>query len=227
MTYKILFIDEQKEAHREFSKGFLDHNKDRFTGMSAYPLATVAEMIDFIFKENPDAVLTDYSLNEYKTGIDYEVLYNGGDLEKEMHERRSGFPFFITTGLGDDAAMSGADVKLIYEKIGSFREGQKDNNKQPLDRQHLTFSDKLFHEIKSYKKYLDDISNEFDSLHDKRNSNKTGLSLAEEKRLIELDGILENLIDKKSKIPSDLKMTTNDHKLEELISLAKKIVGEK
>lgn len=223
MTYHILFIDEQKTSHREFKKEFLDNNKDIFTGSYILPESSLEHMIEVIFKINPDAILTDYSLNEYKTDLNYEIEYNGGDLVNEIHTRYQDFPVFITTSLGDDAAREGADVKIIYEKLGSFRDG---NNETKRDEQHLTFSGKLFYEIKAYKQNLESWSNEFDALLEKRNSNNDGLSHKEEIRLIELDSILENVLDKKSKVPDDLKESSNAHKLEELISLTKSILGK-
>jgi len=225
MTYRILFIDEEKSAHGKFNRDFLKNNKDRFTGLCIFPEASLEDMIDVIFKLNPDAVLTDYSLNDYKTDIKYEVEYDGGDLAKEVHARRQEFPMFITTSLGDDAANGGADVKIIYEKYGSFNEGQRENNGAYADKQHLSFADKLFHEIKAYKKLLEDSSNEFDSLLAKRSLSEDGLSQSEEVRLIELDGILERLIDRKSKIPDDFKGTSNAKKIETLISLAQRIIA--
>ncbi|MGB4811327.1 MAG: hypothetical protein WBP13_02440 [Methylophilaceae bacterium] len=226
MTYSILFIDEQKSAHREFKREFLDNNKDNFTGSYILPEASLDQMIEVIYKINPDAILTDFSLNEYKTDLKYEVQYDGGDLANEIHARRQGFPVFITTSLGDDAAKEGADVKIIYEKYGSFKDGKNDRNETRSDTQHLTFSNKLYYEIKAYKQFLDDSSSEFDSLLEKRSSSPSGLKLEEEERLIQLDGILEGLMDNQSKIPEDLKTTSNAQKLEELLSLAKKIVSE-
>jgi len=204
----------------------LNNNKERFQGEYIYPEGNLSDMLDVIYDKTPDAVLTDFSLNEYKTDFQYEVEYDGGDLAKEIHSRRPGFPVFITTSLGDDAANGGADVKIIYEKYGSFNESNIDRNAPALDKQHLTFSDKLFHEIKAYKKFLAETSEEFDNLLSKRQSAEEGLSLHEERRLIELDGILEGLIDRKSSMPDDLKVPSNVRKLDELLKLAKRILGD-
>lgn len=224
MNYQILFIDEEKSAHGKFKRNFLDNNRERFSGSSVFPSPSLEAMMAVIFEKNPDAVLTDFSLNEYKTDFNYEVEYDGKDLSNEIHARRQGFPVFITTSLGDDAARGGADVKIIHEKYGSFNDGQKENSGASADKQHLTFADKLFHEIKAYKQFLEDSSNEFDSLLNKRNSSEGGLGLSEEERLIELDGILEDLIDRKSKIPEDLKIPSNASRLEAILTLANNIL---
>lgn len=224
MTYQILFIDEQKEAHRSFKKNFLDNHKEKFTGSYIFPEATLEDMIEVIVKMNPDAVLTDYSLNDYKTDIEYEVQYDGGDLAAEIQKRRQGFPVFITTSLGDDAAKDGADAKIIFEKYRSFNDTESKINSS--GDQHLTFADRLHHEIRAYRKFLEEASSEFDDLLAKQNSTEAGLTAKEEERLVELDGILESLIDGKSRIPDTLKEPSNIQKLNELLSLAQKILSK-
>ena len=224
MTYKILFIDEQREAHRSFKTNFLDNHKDKFTGSYIYPEPTLEDMIEVIIKESPDAVLTDYSLNDYKTDIKHEVQYNGGHLAIAIHEMRQGFPIFITTSLGDDAARDGADVKIIYEKYGSFTDTGSEKNQS--GDQHLTFADRLYHEIRAYKNFLEYAVKNFDDLLDKRNSSGAGLTAQEEEKLIELDGIIENLIDKRSSIPDTIKEPSNVQRLNDLLSLAQKILSK-
>ena len=226
MTYNILFIDEEKTAHRSFKKDFLDKNKERFSGSSIYPPQTLEEMIEKIFEIRPDVVLTDFSLNDKKTDLpsNYIVEYNGGDIAKELLSRRKNFPIFIATSLGDDAAREGYDVKLIYEKYGSFKESQSEN-KSPPDTQHLTFSDKIYYEVRSYKQFIENTCTEFDALLEKRQL--ANLSLSEEERLSELDEILEASIDMKSKLPDGLRTTSNIQRLNKLISLAEEILKVK
>lgn len=227
MVFNIVFIDEEKVAHRSFKRNFLDKNKDRFTGAYTVPLPTLDEMIQEIFERNPDAILTDFSLNEKKGDLPtpYSVEYNGGELAEEVRRRRKNFPVFIATSLGDDAARGGYDVKLIHEKYGSFQESAALGSESSPDNQHLTFADRVFYEIKSYKQFLDQCSNEFDELFAKRSAES--LNLAEEERLIELDGILEASIDQKSKLPEDLKIPSNIARLEKLLSLAEQILADK
>lgn len=226
MVYKILFIDEEKQAHRSFKKDFLDKNKDRFSGFFDYPLPTLDEMMEKIYEINPDVLLTDFSLNDFKNDLPspYTVEYNGGDIAREMLSRRRNFPVFIATSLGDDAAKEGYDVKLIYEKYGSFRENSTEDQ-SPLDAQHLSFADKIYYEALSYKQSLERISFEFDSLLQKRNS--SSLSLAEEEQLLELDEILEASIDSRSKLPDELRKTSNIRRLDRLLVMAEQIINIK
>lgn len=226
MTYRILFIDEEKMAHRSFKKDFLDKNKERFSGEYIFPKATLEEMVQKIYEINPDVVLTDFSLNDKKDDLPekYTVEYNGGELARELLSRRKGFPIFIATSLGDEAARGGFDVKLIYEKYGSFKETQKEDQ-GASDIQHLTFADKIFYDVQAHKRSLENVSMEFDILIQKRQSKE--LSLADETRIIELDSILESYIDMKSKIPDEMRVTSNIKRLDNLILRAEQILAIK
>lgn len=223
MIYTILFVDEEKNAHRSFKRDFLDKNKERFSGISVFPKPTLDEMMDRILEANPDVVLTDFSLNDYKRDLPspYTVEYNGGDIARELVSRRKNFPVYIATSLGDDAAKGGYDVKLIHQKYRSFKENKIDDE-SPQDIQHLTFSDRVYYEVQAYKKFLEDASIEFDRLMEKRQAE--GLKIAEEERLIELDGILESYIDTRAKMPDDLRATSNIQRLDDLISKAEEIL---
>lgn len=220
MTYNILFIDEQKEAHRAFVTQFLKFNKERFTGSFVYPKETLDEMIDLIFnEEKPDAILTDYSLNDHRSAdVNYDVQYSGADLVDKVQSRRAGFPIFITTSFGNAAVQQGADAKLIFNKRRFADKDASDNS----DDKDLTFAERLFYEIRGYKKHLDDWSSEFDLLFDKKSKEK--LNESEEARLIELDGLLESALDQSSKLPESFRETTNIKKLEELIERTQRIL---
>jgi hypothetical protein len=154
----------------------------------------------------------------------YTVEYNGGEVARELLSRRKNFPVFIATSLGDEAARGGFDVKLIYEKYGSFKEA-KNEDQGGLDIQHLTFADKIFYDVQSHKRFLETASAEFDGLIEKRESEE--LSLAEETRILELDSILESYIDLKSKIPDELRVTSNIKRLDDLISKTEQILSMK
>ncbi|WP_148293245.1 hypothetical protein [Comamonas sp. B-9] len=187
------------------------------------PTATLEEMMEMIYEKAPDIVLTDFSLNDIKVDLPspYTVEYNGGDIANELLARRKNFPVFIATSLGDDAARSGCDVKLIFEKYGSFKESQSENDSPP-DTQHLTFADRIYYEVRAYKKSMDDASLEFDALIKKQKNNE--LSLSEEERLAKLDDFIESGLDSRSRLPDALRDTTTIKRLDSLISLAEKIL---
>ena len=227
MTYKIVFVDEETRARNSFMRNFIEENKDKFEGVPLAPKQTIEEMIEVIFENNPDLILTDFSLNDFNaTDQTHRVEYDGGELACEILDRRENFPIFIATSLGDDAARKGYDVKLIYEKYGSFKDTSSNNNRGQTesDGQHLTFADKVLYEISSYKKHIEDCSKKFDLLIEKRSTQE--LSHIEEAELIKLDGVLERAIDKKSSINNDLKNTSNSKKLENLLLIAQKILDK-
>lgn len=224
MTYNILFIDEEKSNHRIFKVNFIEKNKEVFTGIAVFPNASIEEMMDKIQEINPDAILTDYSLNDYKMDLpeNYTVEYSGGELVDEVLRRKSGFPVFIATSFATTAAQDGFDVKRIYEKK-YFQDSSDESNNGT--QQHLTFRDRLFHEIKFYKTYISECSDRFDYLVKKRmDADAGGLSLVEEEELIELDKILEESIDGRSKLPDDLRSTSNANKLEDLLGIARELL---
>lgn len=223
MTYKLLFIDEQKEAHREFFRKLIKPNEERFIGELRYPKGSLVEMIDEIFNDiKPDAILTDYSLNEHKSdAVNYHIEYNGKDLAEAVRDLRVNFPIFITTSFSNDAAQNGADALIVYDKSHFGDKLDSDNHNE----KGLTLADRIFYSVSGYKKQLDDWSYEFDELFNKR-SNKP-LSEPEEARLIELDNHLESALDRKSKLPESLKQTSNAQKLEELIAQTKKILEQR
>jgi DNA-binding NarL/FixJ family response regulator len=83
--YKILFIDEQQGDIDDF-KDYVDATTttENISVVAEYPLESLDEMIQEIFKHNPDAVITDFMLNEYKEAIKYNVPYNGVELVREL-----------------------------------------------------------------------------------------------------------------------------------------------
>ena len=74
MKYKILFIDEEQETLDDF----LDYieastQKGNITALTQLPLGDLNEMIDCIIKINPDAIITDFKLNDSRESIKYNI----------------------------------------------------------------------------------------------------------------------------------------------------------
>lgn len=221
MSYKILFIDEQREAHRDFITKLIRQNRDRFEGFFEYPRGTLQEMMDVITEINPDAILTDFALNVHKSeNVPDHIEYDGNDLAKEIKYRRSNFPTFITTSLSSDAATHGADALIVFDKshFGDIPDTSNSNE------QELTLADRIFYSISRYKQQVDEWSTEFDQLFELKESRP--LTEPEESRLIELDNYLESSLDRKSMLPESMKQTSSLQKLEELIAHTKRILGQ-
>ena len=71
MDYNILFIDEESTQHDQFMDYF-EQVCPEIVPQCEFPLATVDEMLQRIEELSPDAVVTDFRLNE--TVIDYPVV---------------------------------------------------------------------------------------------------------------------------------------------------------
>jgi hypothetical protein len=220
MSYKVLFIDEQKEAHRDFMTKFIKQNQERFFGVYEYPKGTLQEMMDVINEIKPDAILTDFALNVHKSEhVPDQIEYDGNDLAEEIKLHKFNFPTFITTSLSGDAATQGADALIVFDKSHFGDKADANHNEK-----ELTLADRIFFSISRYKQQLEDWSKEFDSLIDIKGSRP--LTESEEARLIELDNYLESSLDKQSMLPATLKQTSSLQKLEEIISQTKRILGQ-
>ena len=115
--YKILFIDEEKETLEDFEdfvEGF--SAKIELTAITKLPLADKEEMIELIINLAPDALISDFRLNEMKTDIDYNIPYNGVELVEEFQSIRTDFPCFVLTALDDEAVNQSEDVNIVYVK---------------------------------------------------------------------------------------------------------------
>ena len=208
--YKILFIDEQKSDIDEF-KDYVDQSntKENFTVESEFPLEDITEMIQLIVKHNPDAIVTDFMLNEYKEDIDYNVPYNGVQLVREFTSVREGFPCFVMTSFDDNAIKESEDVNIVY--IKDILHGSEGKTQAKAN-----FLVRVESQIVHYKSKIQDAENELLRLLQLRNEGKA--TMEEENELIRLDHFLEVSIDKKSSIPAEFKSLSNTDKLEAMLS---------
>jgi CheY-like chemotaxis protein len=216
--YKILFVDEQPGDIDDF-KDYVEKTttKENFKIESEYPLEDIDEMIELIIKHNPDALITDYMLNEYKEAIKYNVPYNGVQLVKEFTSIRDGFPCFVMTSFDDDAIKSSEDVNIVYIKdILHGAEGKT--------QAKATFLDKVESQIEHYNSRIREADSELLRLLELRGSGKA--TIDEEAEIIRLDQLLETSIDKKGAIPEQYKTLTNTTKLQEILSKVDELLNK-
>ena len=78
---KIIFVDEQESDIDDF-KDYVEatNSNEKFEVIGELPLEDLDEMVQVIFKHNPDAIIADFMLNEYKYNIKYNVPYDGVQL---------------------------------------------------------------------------------------------------------------------------------------------------
>jgi len=208
--YKIVFIDEQQDDIDAF-KDYVDetNTKNKFEVLAEYPREELNQMMDIIFNLNPDAVVVDYMLNEYKETIKYNVPYNGVDLVEELLSIREGFPCFVMTAFDDDAIKEIADVNMVYIK-GILHGSEKELNAK------ANFLERVESQINHYKTQLANAEAKLLELVELRKKGEA--TIEQEREMIELDQYLELSIDKKSSIPEEFKSLSNTKRLEDILN---------
>ncbi len=207
--YKVLFIDEEKDTLDDFEE-FVEkfQAKVKLEPITMLPLADLDEMIESIIKIAPDAIISDYRLNELKTDIKYNVPYNGVDLVEEFQTIRNLFPCFVLTAIDDEAVNNSNDVNIVYVKNILYNKEEGNAKAKFLDR--------VISQIEHYRNRIENCKKELTELIEVRKNGLADISI--ENRIIELDDFLEKSIDGKSVIPPEFKTLTNSTKLDNLLN---------
>lgn len=218
--YKILFIDEEKDSFDDF----LDYvEKSTRAGeiepITQLPLEDLDMMLERIFEISPDAIITDFNLNEKRVDIDYNVPYNGTELLEAFLSKRTDFPFIVLTAFDDVAINETDDVNKIYVKHILHK-----SNKEEATKARATFLDRVIASINHYQSKLKNAEEELIHLLEKKNAGEANYD--EEQRIIELDGFIEKSVDKGSSIPNEYKLSSNTGKLGELLSRVDSIINK-
>ena len=207
--YKIIYVDEYKEDIDDFLDYFEDKDaNNKFNIESLLPENTLDAMYEKIFEQNPDAIISDYMLNEYKSDINYNVPYTGVDLTEKILDIKEKFPCFVLTSYDAQAIKTSQDVNMIY--IKDILHGSEEKTKAEAN-----FLDTVENQIIHYKKRIDNAEKELLELIDK--SNKEELNAIEEAKLLELDTFIEQSTNQESALPEHLKGTKNFDKLQKMI----------
>lgn len=212
--YKIIYIDEQSDDIDNF-KDYVEgiNTKERFEVKELFPLADITSMIEAILQENPDAIVTDFMLNEYKEKFNYNVPYNGVDLVKEFQAIRENFPCFVLTSFDRDAIHESDDVNIVYIK-NILHEGESQAN--------IKFLERVEAQITHYRTRLEEAEKKLSELIKKKQAGSA--TVEDEEELIRLDQLLENSIDNKRSVPESLKTITNTDRLDALLSKVDKLL---
>lgn len=214
--YKIIFIDEQLSDINDFKDYVEDTNSnEKFEVIGIFPQEDLNEMVHLIFVHNPDAVITDFMLNEYKDTIKYNVPYNGVQLVQEILSIRETFPCFVMTSFDDNAIKVSDDVNLVYIK-DILHGSEKETNAK------ANFLERVESQINHYKTKISNAEKELHRLLELRNSGNA--SMDDEKGIIHLDHILETSIDKRNAIPEEYKSLSNISRLAEILTKVDEIL---
>ena len=166
-------------------------------------------MMGIIEEIKPDAIVTDFKLNDIKIDIKYTVKYNGIELIKSIRGQMDDFPCFVVTSFDDDAVNDTDDVNLVY--IKDVLKTKKDN-----DKAKVTFAERIISQIDKYQSKIGNAKKELMTLLDKR---KAGNATApDEEKIIELDTFLEKTYDNTFVVPKEMKKMSNLDRLNTLIN---------
>lgn len=207
--YKIVFIDEEQDSldyFEEYVEKFASRNV--LEVVVTFPLPTLEEMVEFFIDITPDAIITDYRLNEKKEDIEYIVPYNGVDLVNEYQSIRKGFPCFVLTAVDDEAVSQSDDVNIVY--IKDILHNPEEGNAK------AKFLDRVISQIKHYKVRISKAETELLDLIAVRKAGDANLDV--ENRIIELDNYLEKSIDAGNSLPAEFKKLSNIDKLDSMIN---------
>jgi hypothetical protein len=207
--YKLLFIDEEKDVLDDFAD-YVDEFplKVKVEVITRLPSENIDAMIDMIMQIAPDALITDFRLNEMKGDIQYNVPYNGVDLVEKFQSIRQQFPCFVLTALDDEAVGQSDDVNIVY--IKNILYNKEEGNAK------AKFLDRVVIQIEHHQKKISDAQEELLQLIKVRESGKADYGV--ENRIMELDDFIEKSIDAQSSIPVEFKTFSNTERLDNILS---------
>ena len=206
MSYKIVFVDEEIDQQEMLARHFKSLCPEVIL-CCEFPLQTIEEMIDKIWSLCPDAIVTDFRLNEIREGINYVVKYNGIDLLKAIREQREGYPCFVITSFDDQAVNVSDDVNLVYDK--SLLLSSSENEK-------VTFASRVIQQVEKYRSRIESARHELAELI--QNHKFDAADVHDEQRIIELDTFLEKAFGAQDFVPRGLKQLSNLDRLNKLIN---------
>lgn len=223
MEYKIIFIDEEQDQLDKLCRSFHRHlSPNEAEVIPLLPEQTLEDMLKVIADHQPDAVITDFLLNEKKNYISHAVEYTGSELVKIIDEQKEGFPCFVTSSHDQQATDNTYDVNKVYPKQMHLKTGSESSSST---RDVLHFSQRVIIQIKKYKKRILECQERFEYLCIQRTKGYP-LTAIEEDELVKLDCFLERAFDKPSAIPEELKKSSNSEQLRTLIENVQELMSE-
>lgn len=218
--FRVLFIDEERDSFDDFLDYVEKSNRaGEIEPITELPLEDLDAMIEKIINLNPDAIITDFNLNEKRVDIDYNIPYNGTELLETFLSIREGFPFFVLTAFDDIAINETNDVNKVYVKNILHK-----SKKEEASKAKATFLDRVIASINHYSSKLKKAEEDLLKLLEKKKAKETNYE--EEQKIIELDSFIEKSIDKSSSIPVDYKISSNADRLGELLSKVDELINK-
>lgn len=157
------------------------------------------EVVDEIISYHPDAVVTDFMLNEKAT-----VGFNGQALIELLQERNKHMPCFLLTSHAPDALEATHDARLVQAKAVMMRDDLKS-----------LFRSQIAKVIADHKLRLSNSEIELDSL---LLLPRGDLTAHQRQRVIELDSYIEEHGLSSNALPDELKEDRSLDLLTQLVS---------
>lgn len=206
--YLLAYIDEEAEDREAFELYF-DEYENEFEVKFIEPGGkTMSQIIDEIIDLNPDMVVVDY----YLKNKDATVLENGDTLMQRITDRKPLLPVVMLTSFMKNAARS----FLPPEKRKSILEKSLLN-----DVRDTEFKNEVVDYIMYYRDLVQKYKEEFTVLQGIADKSED-----EKARMIELDMILEEAVDRQSTIKSEHKTDEKLGELKALITDTKELLKE-
>ena len=161
MKYKVLFIDEEKRQHDEFAD-FMDNYQEKVELTCCFPQPTLDATIAMIDELHPDAIVSDFKLNDIKEDITYNVGFDGSELMDSYLGERPGFPCFVLTSFDDQAIYRSHDLNIVYLKR-DLHPGKDDK---------ITFADRIIQKIVCYQTEIAQSQDRLNELIELRRNNE-------------------------------------------------------
>jgi len=163
---------------------------------------------------HPDAIVSDFKLNDIKDDIKYNVSFDGSELMDAYLDERPGFPCFVLTSFDDEAIYRSHDLNIVYLK----------RDLHPSKDDKITFADRIIQKIVSYQAEISNAQERLNNLMELRRNNQA--TSKDEQELIELDSFLERSLGQKTQVPAGMKELSNMKRLNELIEKADAILAK-
>lgn len=208
MKHKIVYIDESDAWLNTFYQTFkADFEIIR---IKVKEDSTISSIVEEIFKNEPDGVVTDYLLDE-----EGQVDFNGNQIVDAIRKVKPYFPITMLTSYEPQAINHMEDVHIINGK--SDLDGESEEALQIL-------KSKIQHDIESYYRKLSTTQSKIEELVKKKNESE--LEPQEEEDLTKLFILMDELEPEGKEIRANLIKTESITKLNDFVFETKEILEE-
>ena len=208
MKYRIVYIDESDAWLNTFYQTFkADFEIIR---IKVKEDSTINSIVEEIFKNEPDGVVTDYLLDE-----EGQVDFNGNQIVDAIRKVKPHFPITMLTSYEPQAINHMEDVHIINGK--SDLDGESEEALQIL-------KSKIQHDIESFYRKLSTTQSKIEELVKKKNESE--LEPQEEEDLTKLFILMDELEPEGKEIRANLIKSESITKLNDFVIETKEILEE-